>query len=58
MIEVFTNVYDAILYLETHAETSDKEEYFKGELLRLDDGRWRVGLTFQRQLELPFMVDR
>lgn len=58
MIEVFTDVYDAILYLETHAESSDHEDYFKAELLRLDDGRWRVGITYERQLELPFLVDR
>lgn len=58
MIEIFNDVYDAILYLETHAEMSNNEDYFKGELLRLDDGRWRVGLTFKRQLELPFLVDR
>ena len=52
MIEVFNDVYDAILYLETHAETSNHEDYFKGELLRLDDGRWRCGITYKRQLEL------
>lgn len=58
MIEVFNDVYDAILFIETHAETSDKEDYFKAELLRLDDGRWRVGLMFKQQMELPFLIDR
>ena len=58
MIEVFSDVYDAILYLETHAESSDHEDDFKAELLRLDDGIWRVGITYERQLELPFLVDR
>ena len=58
MIEVFNDVYDAILFIETNAESSNHEEYFKAELLRLDDGRWRVGLVLERQIELPFMVDR
>jgi hypothetical protein len=51
MIEVFNDLYDAILYMEVEAEF--KHEYFKAELLLLEDGRWRVGIATTRQLELP-----
>lgn len=52
IIETFDDLYDAILYLEVEAEFL--HEYFKGELLRLEDGRWRCGIITEKQLELPF----
>lgn len=51
MIEIFNDLYDAILFMETQAEFN-KEDYFKAELLMLDDGRWRVGILFNAQLEM------
>lgn len=56
MIEVFNDLYDAILLIEVEAEF--KHDYFKAELLQLEDGRWRVGISYERQLELPFLIDR
>lgn len=50
-IEVFDDLYDAILFLEVEAEQSD---FIKGELLRTDDNRYRVGVMFGDQLELDF----
>lgn len=52
MIEVFDDLYDAVLFLETQAEESLHEEGFKGELFRTSDGRWRVGINFTNQLEM------
>jgi hypothetical protein len=52
MIEVFNDLYDAILFMEVEAEF--KHDYFKAELLKLDDGRWRCGITTERQHEFNF----
>jgi hypothetical protein len=53
MIKVFDDLYDAVLYIETEAEQSYRsEEYFKAELLRTPDGRWRVGFITKAQLEM------
>lgn len=49
-IEVFNDLYDAILFLEVEAEAY--HDYFKAELLKTDDGRWRVGVITSRQMEL------
>lgn len=56
MIETFDDLYDAILFLEVQAEAY--HDYFKSELLKLDDNRWRVGIITERQIELPFLIDR
>jgi hypothetical protein len=50
-IESFSDVYDAILFLETELEY---ERYTKGEILKTPDGRWRVALVDMdgTQLEL------
>lgn len=54
MIEIFDDLYDAILFLENEAEQAYRSDtYFKGEMLRTDDGRWRVGIINKAQLELP-----
>lgn len=51
-IEVFDDLYDATLFIETEAEMQYRSDgYFKAELIRTDDGRWRVGLTLERQME-------
>lgn len=53
MIKIFDDLYDAVLFIETEAEQSFKnEEYFKAELLRTTDGRWRVGFITRSQLDL------
>lgn len=53
MIKVFDDLYDAVLYIETEAEQSySNSEYFKAELLRTSDGRWRVGFITNAQLEM------
>lgn len=52
-VKTFDDLYDAILYLETEAENvTGKTDYFKGELLRTSDGRWRVGIIDEPQLDL------
>lgn len=55
MVKVFDDLYDAILFLEVEAENYiGSDEYFKSELLLLPDGRWRVGIQFNAQMELNF----
>lgn len=49
-IETFNDLYDATQFIEVEAEYYD--EYFKVELIKLEDGRWRVGITYERQMEL------
>lgn len=52
-IKTFDDLYDAILFLETEAENiKGKTDYFKGELLMTSDGRWRVGILTEPQLDL------
>jgi len=55
MIKIFDDLYDATVYLELEAERYiGRDEYFKAELLLLDDGRWRLGIQFNSQLEMKF----
>jgi hypothetical protein len=51
MIEIFNDLYDAILFIETQAEFNSSD-YFKAELLQLEDRRWRVGIIFESQMEM------
>lgn len=50
MIKTFDDFYDAILYIED--SDPGAYEYYKIELFRTEDGRWRVGLITERKLEL------
>lgn len=50
VIKSFDDLYDAILFLETEAERGD--EYFKAELLKTSDNRWRVGIITEAQIDL------
>ena len=47
-IEIFNDLYEAVMFIETEAEYHD---FHQGELLRLPDGRWRVGVMKKGQLE-------
>lgn len=52
-IETFDDLYDATYFLETLAEEArDKGFYFKAELYKTDDNRWRVGFAENQQLEM------
>ncbi len=53
MIEVFNTLEEASDYMYYYADDR-RPPYFKGELLLLPDGRWRVGIVTEPQLELPF----
>lgn len=49
-VKSFTDLDDALDYIYyTHERYFP---YFKVELLRTDDGRWRVGIITEQQLEL------
>ena len=53
MIKIFDDLYDAILFLETEAEQAYRSNtYFKAEWLNLEDGRYRVGIFYESQLEM------
>lgn len=53
MIKIFDDLYDAILYLENEAEQAYRSDtFFKAEMLKLEDGRWRCGIFYDAQLEL------
>lgn len=40
-------------YFLAAMDSADRyKEYFKGEIVRLSDGRWRVGILTEDQLEL------
>lgn len=53
MIKIFDDLYDAILFLETEAEQAYRSNtYFKAEWLNLEDGRYRVGIFYEAQLEM------
>ena len=55
MIEIFNDIYDATYFIENLAiEAQSKASYCRIELLLLADGRWRVGVLDEQQLELPF----
>lgn len=51
-IETFDDLYDAILFLETEAEHTSYYVYFKAEIFRTEDNRWRVGIITETQMEL------
>lgn len=50
-IETFDDLYDATLFIEVEYEFN-KDNYFKAELYRTDDGRWRVGIITEAQMEM------
>lgn len=50
-IETFDDLYDATQFIETEAEFN-KTDYFKAELFWTPDGRWRVGIIYEAQMEL------
>jgi hypothetical protein len=52
MIETFDNFYDLLHYLD-HSGW-DEHEYWKVEIFKTDDGRWRVGVITEQQYELKF----
>lgn len=52
-IEIFDDLYDATQFMEVEADFN-QTDYFKAELYRTDDGRWRVGVITERQKELSF----
>lgn len=52
MIEVFNDIDEALLWIENKAMDAVNEEGFKAEVFRTFDGRWRVGVSFNNQLEL------
>ena len=52
LIETFDDLYDATQFLEVEAEFN-KTDYFKAEIYKTEDGRWRVGIITQQQMELP-----
>jgi hypothetical protein len=54
MIETFNDLSEAILFMENLAYDAVNVDYFKSELLRLQDGRWRVGVYTEAQMELPY----
>lgn len=51
MIKTFIDLDDALDYV---GYTYQNDEYFKVEIYKLDDGRWRVGIITTQQLELDF----
>jgi hypothetical protein len=51
IIEIFNDFYDAIQFIETTAEFNNTD-YFKAELYWTQDGRWRVGIITEQQMEL------
>jgi hypothetical protein len=53
MIEVFNDIDEALLWIENKACDAATEEGFKAEIFRTFDGRWRCGIVFDSQLELP-----
>lgn len=52
MIETFNDLDQAILFIESLAFDAAGTDYFKAELLMLIDGRWRVGIETEPQLDL------
>ena len=52
-VTIFDDLYDAMLFLETEAEnTKGRTGYFKAEIYMTPDGRWRVGIITEPQLDL------
>lgn len=52
-MEIITvNTFEDVIYVLQDYEY-DVEDYFKAEVLRLEDGRWRIGIIINRQMELP-----
>lgn len=49
-IKIFHDLGEALDYIElAHYH---KDEYFKVEILKTEDGRWRVGIITEQQMEL------
>lgn len=52
MIEVFDDVDEALDFLDQLAyESAMNDSYFKAELFKTIDGRWRVGINLNGQME-------
>ena len=53
MIETFNDLQDATQFIETLADEARRQNaYFKAELFKLEDNRWRVGIVYSQQMEL------
>lgn len=57
MIGIFDELEKAELFMSILADRAKREGmYFKAELLLLQDGRWRVGVLTEAQMELDLGV--
>jgi len=54
MIEAFNTLDDALFHIDHQYAMCEKDSYFKAEIYKTDDGRWRVGILTAEQLELDF----
>lgn len=55
IIKTFGNHIDALYFLEDHASLAFfKGSYFKGELYKTNDNRWRVGILDDDDDQLEF----
>jgi hypothetical protein len=55
IIEIFDTLEDAEYFVSMRADEANRADvYFKSELYRLPDGRWRVGVDVQAQTEFKF----
>ena len=53
IIQTFDDLYDATQVIEVEAEQAYRNQsYFKAQLYRTWDGRWRVGIITEDQMEL------
>ena len=50
MIVQFIDIEDVLLFIGYHSEDS---KFIKAEIFKTGDQRYRVGITFEEQLELP-----
>ena len=48
IVASFNDLDKAFQFIEHHSSN----EYFKTEILKLPDGRWRVGIITEQQLEM------
>lgn len=52
MIEVFNTFDDALFHIDYLYAMHGGKDYFKVEIYRTDDGRFRVGIITEQQLEM------
>lgn len=57
MIESYTELSDAVDAMFYLLESNKDRDYLKGEIVQLDNGRWRVGLVYGGQMEFDFGED-